>query len=146
MRAASEVTFTELLREPKAVVALVEHGPVVVHRRGAADLCLSLAAGGGGASSALSILGPALGAIAREPAFASLLGDALPWTALLPDDDRSSFAAELASTIAACASLDTWEPLTTVLHQWAETARYWADPQAQFARGRAGDGDVVSRP
>ena len=146
MSTTSKVTFTELLREPKAVLALAAGGPVIVHRRGAADLCLSLAADRGPVSSALSILGPALVAIAREPTFAPLLGDALPWTAFLPADDRVNFAHELASTIAACSALDTWEPLPTLLHQWTETARYWADPEAPSRRRLPGDGHIAARP
>lgn len=56
------------------------------------------------------------------------LSASLPWTTFLPNDERAEFFEALTSTAAACAELDTFEPLARVIEGWRASAEVHANP------------------
>lgn len=63
-----------------------------------------------------------------EPAHvARVLNAAWPWTRALPATDQTLLAREAGEVGEMCESLDSWQPLITVLADWRRTARAWAE-------------------
>lgn len=73
--------------------------------------------------------------------FPQALMSTLPWTSFLPEEDRRSFAAEIAETLQACASVGRYTAFATLIEDWRATAEIWSDPA--LARSL---GDPVDEP
>ena len=68
----------------------------------------------------------------------------LPWAGFLPDDERAEFFEALTSTAAACAELDTFEPLAHLIDGWRATAELHANPElADLLHARRSSGPAV---
>jgi hypothetical protein len=125
----SEHTLTELLRNPRAVVAELGGFDVVVRRRDGEDFVIHSLARHRDETAAITLLAAMLRrapSLPREAAGA--LTEHLPWVRFLPPADRDAFTAELLDTIAAAASLGTFAPVSVLVDQWRHTAEVWAEP------------------
>ncbi|GAB3445578.1 DUF6247 family protein [Actinophytocola sediminis] len=132
---ATEVQWSELQRDPKAVAALADQGEVHVRRRDGAALLLmradratKSAAGAVQAARALRSLLLHLTPEAQEAAARSLV-DEFPWVDVLPAADRRQFIADFSRAFQASAELGQWSPLEETIHEWRATAAIHADPE-----------------
>ena len=66
----------------------------------------------------------------RSPAALSgALADAFPWVEFLPMAEREVFAEELARTMVAASSVDSYAPFAQLVREWRATAETCADPE-----------------
>ncbi len=148
----TEHTFTHMLRNSGEVLAEIEHRDVVLRRRDGADLFLGLRAREESVRDALGALARLLVAASVDPdtrrQVAGALGASLPWTTFLPDDEREEFFDALTSTAAACADVDSFEPLAHLLEGWRATAEVHANPALGelLSIERSGPAVKVKRP
>jgi len=128
----AEHTFTHMLRNSGEVLAEVEHRDVVLRRRDGEDLFLGLRSREESVRDALGVLARLLLAASVDPdtrqCVAGALSGALPWTTFLPDDERAEFFEAVTATAAACAEVDTFEPLAHLIEGWRATAELHANP------------------
>src|SRR5688572_13351659 len=123
-------SFSDLLRRPKDVTDDVEDGIVLLRRRDEPDLRLTRADRAISQAETFDAIGRLVRTLAvRHPsAFTDALGEAFPWIELLPSQDRRLFVQEFSRAVAAAASLDTYEGLRQLVHEWRATAEIHADP------------------
>lgn len=128
---ATEVQWSDVQRDPKAVAALAERGDVRVRRRDGVPLLLvredSASSAAEGALTAARALRNVLVHLSAVDA-ARALTEEFPWVELLPDDDRQRFALDFVRAVQASAELRRWSVLTQVLVEWKATAAVHADP------------------
>jgi hypothetical protein len=126
----TEVQWSELQRDPRAVAALADQGDVRLRRRDGVPLLLVRedAAGSAaeGALSAARALRNALAHLSAEAA-AEVLGEEFPWVDLLPVGDRQRFAVDFVRAVGASAELGRWSVLAQVLVEWKASAAIHAD-------------------
>lgn len=131
MSTTAEATLTDFLRDPNAIVEHLESRDVVLHRRNAADLHLSLRTRVESDDEAVGFLARMLGRVladeALRPRFAEAVAT-IPWVSFLPADDRDTFVQEVVRTAQGAAELGTMAPLAQVLIEWKATAAIHADP------------------
>jgi hypothetical protein len=145
-----EHPFSDLLREPKTVVRDLDDGDVLLRRRGAPALRLTLVDRDDQRADAYALVGRALRNLAVHSPL--VLGEALldefPWTSVLPKSDRVEFVDEFTRTVVAAAELDNFAPLAQLVDEWRATAEIHADPKLarRLRRAVAADGDLVARP
>jgi hypothetical protein len=156
MNAAEHIqTVTEFARNPAKTLRKIDKGDIILRRtKGKAPIRLTLASHAEESASGLDVLSRALMELLRElkPA-ATVIMTALerqhPWMKFLPEDGRGKFASEFIETLAACASISNFAPLTQLVNGWKSTAEIYADPEL-FARLRedapAASGKAVVRP
>ena len=91
-----EHPFSDLLREPKAVVRDLDEGDVLLRRRGAPALRLTRADRDDQRADAYALVGRALRnlAVHSPGALADALLDEFPWTSFLPKPDQAAFVDE----------------------------------------------------
>jgi hypothetical protein len=125
------VTFSELLRKPNDVIGKLDAGDVLLTRRDAEPLRLSLA-------------GPATAEVGTLDALAQLIAASLddemsdrvaqhllepfPWAEFLPAQVRREFVGDFLRTARACAAVGRFDRLTILLEAWRATAEAYADP------------------
>lgn len=145
-----EHPFSDLLREPKSVVRDLDDSDVLLRRRGAPALRLSLVDRDDQRADAYALVGRALRnlAVHARPALAAALLDEFPWTAFLPKPDQAAFVEDFTRTVLAAAELDNFAPLTHLVDEWRATAEIHADPKLarRLRRPIAADGNAVLRP
>lgn len=149
----AEHTFTHMLRNSGEVLAEVEHRDIVLRRRDGEDLFLGLRSREESVRDALGILARLLVAASVDPEtrsrVASGLIASLPWAGFLPDEERVEFFEALTSTAAACAELDTFDPLAHLIDGWRATAEVHANPELAAllgARRSSGPAVKLKRP
>ena len=146
----TEHSFSELLREPKTVVGDLDDGDVLLRRRGAPSLRLTLVDRDAQRADAYAMVGRTLRNLAEHSPAA--LGQAVlhefPWTSFLPETDRKSFVDEFTTTVVAAAEFDNFAPLAQLIDEWRATAEIHADPTLarRLRRPVTTTGDVVNRP
>ncbi|WP_214404019.1 hypothetical protein [Pseudonocardia lacus] len=127
----TEVQWSELQRDPKAVAALADRGEVRLRRRDGVSLLLvredEVAAAAEGAVSAARALRNALAHLSAEQA-AEVLTEEFPWADLLPVEDRQRFAVDFVRAVGASAETGRWSVLGQVLLEWRAAAAVHADP------------------
>jgi hypothetical protein len=125
----TEHAFSDLLRSPNQVVHDLERGDVVLRRRDAPDLRLTLAGRDEDRSVAFAMVGRTLRNLAAHSPDA--LGDAIssefPWTSLLPPADLDEFLAEFTRAVMAASEVDTFTVIGQLLHEWRATAAVHGD-------------------
>jgi len=125
-------TFSELLRTPNEVIdRLSGGGEVLLTRRDAEPLRLSLAGPAAAESSTLAALAQLIGASLDDEMcdrIASHLSDPFPWIEFLPDHARREFVGEFLRVARACAAVSRFDRLTVLLAAWRGTAEAYADP------------------
>jgi hypothetical protein len=151
MTTTAEATLTEFLRDPNAVVEQLERRDVVLHRRNAADLHLSLRTRVESDDEAIGfiarLLGRVLADVQLRPRFADAVAT-IPWVAFLPAQDRDAFVAEVVRTAEGAAELGSMAALAQVLIEWKATAAIHADPILALELKRPIDdiGQLVAEP
>jgi hypothetical protein len=124
------VSFTDLLRNPKPVVARAERGRVRIHRRDGADLVLSPAEDA--ANDETAAVARLLALVAQQVSAAELdfvfESAGFGWTKWMPPAARREFAADLLASIGDAASLESYRPINQTVREWKATAAVYADP------------------
>jgi len=151
MNQAAEVTLTDFLRDPNRVVDRLEHADVVLRRRNAGDLRLSLQSRSDAATENVRFLTRLLGValtdeVARKRLRAS--AEAIPWLAFLPEERRQEFLDDFFRSAEAAAELGVMTPLAQLVREWQATATIYADPElaAELRRPLSGDGEPIAAP
>ena len=126
-----ERTFSEFLRQPKEVVANLAHHDVVLRRRNAPDLYLSLAASDTSRAKTIECLARLLCKIAADSpeAMDDAIEAAFPWVEFLSTDGRREFADELTRIILASASVENFVQVDLTIDSWQNTAEILSDPE-----------------
>lgn len=145
----TEVQWSELQRDPKAVAALADRGNVRVRRRDGVPLLLvredGTAADAAGAMTAARALRNALAHLSLPDA-AEVLREEFPWADLLPETEQRAFAADFVRAVAASAELGRWSVLAQVVVEWKATAAVYADPSLVNELTRPVDADLGPVP
>ncbi|WP_420431991.1 hypothetical protein [Candidatus Poriferisocius sp.] len=126
-----ERTFSEFLRQPKEVVADLAQHDVVLRRRNAPDLYLSLAAKDISRAKTIECLARLLCKISADSpeAMDDAVESAFPWVEFLSSDGRREFAEELTRIILASASVENFEQVDLTIDSWQNTAEILSDPE-----------------
>lgn len=151
MNQTVEATLTDFLRDPKAVVDRLEHADVVLHRRNAEDLRLSLESRSEAVAASVRFLARVLGSALNDETVRRRLqasAEAIPWLSFLPPQQRHEFMVDFFRTAEAAAELGVMTPLAQLLREWQATAAIYADPElaTELRRPLAGDGERVPAP
>jgi hypothetical protein len=156
MTSMQDVTWSDLLQQPRDTVAKLEQGgerALRVHRRDGEDLVLTTAARATQDHEMVGIAVRLLVAIMNDPATRSrhlidLLPKVFPWVRFLPDDDAIRFVQELVDVMSASEELETPAPVLQVVTEWRHTAEVHADPElaAALRRGTTDDLGPVPAP
>jgi hypothetical protein len=135
--ATVERNLSDFLRKSGDVLREVEEHDVLLRRRDGADLMLVRADREEVVRDTVGLSSGFMSWFARAhaPEFLAGLPDVLPWLRFLPDDDREAFSRELVQTLEACISLDSYDQLGVLLHQWRNTAYVWSRPELLRALG-----------
>jgi hypothetical protein len=145
----TEVQWSELQRDPKAVAALADAGDVRLRRRDGVPLLLvredSARAATEGAVSAARALRAALAHLSAEAAV-EVLREEFPWVDLLPFTDRQQFAVDFVRAVGASAEVGRWSVLEQVLVEWRATAAVHADSSLAEELTRPLDQDLGPVP
>jgi len=150
MDALAEATFTDFLRNPNAITELLDGGDVILHRRGADDLRLTVASRATSIEASLETIGRLITAVLQDGVVRERIGRQapLPWLSFLPQTEREQFYVELFECIEGAGSLGTLAPIARLLDEWHATAQVYADPDlaARLRRPLPGDGGLVKQP
>ena len=151
MIGTADATLTDFLRDPNGVVERLEHVDVVLHRRNAGDLRLTLSSRSEAVNESVRLVARLLGTALKDELVRQRLGSsagAIPWLRFLPVEGRSEFLAEFFQCAEASAELGTMAPLAQLLSEWQATAAIYADPElhAELLRPSPGDGPRVPKP
>src|SRR3990172_4032670 len=124
MSTTAEATLTEFLRDPKAVVDRLEHADVVLHRRNAEDLRLSLESRNEALAASVRFLARVLGSALNDQTVRRRLeasAGTIPWLSFLPPQQRQEFMVDFFRTAEAAAELGVMTPLAQLLPAWEPT-------------------------
>ncbi|MGH8905040.1 MAG: hypothetical protein ACRD0K_00600 [Egibacteraceae bacterium] len=149
---SEDLTLSTFLRNPTAVLAQVDRGDVVLRRRDARALRLSLEGRSRDRDAGTALVARMLAVLAEEDtgraAVARALQRSLAWTDMLPRQARDEFVAEFLRTVEACAEIGAPAPLMQLLRQWQETAAIYADPELArtLTSPLPGDAGAVPEP
>jgi hypothetical protein len=126
-----ERTFSEFLRQPKEVVADLAQHDVVLRRRNAPDLFLSLAASDISRTKTIECLARLLRKISADSpeAMDDAIEAAFPWVEFLSPDGRHEFAEALTQTILASASIESFDRVELLIDSWQNTAEILSNPE-----------------
>ena len=145
-----EHPFSDLLREPKTVVRDLDDGDVLLRRRDAPALRLSLVDRDDQRADAYAVVGRALRnlAVHAPVALTDALVDEFGWTSFLTKSDRATFVEEFTRTVVAAGELDNFAPLAQLIDEWRATAEVHADPKLarRLRRPITAAGETVPRP
>jgi len=126
------VTFSELLRTPNEVIGRLDSGDVVLTRRDAEPLRLSLAGPASAEVSTLDALAQLIAASLDDEMVdrvAAHLLEPFPWAEFLPVRVREEFVGDFLRTARACAAVNRFARLTILIEAWRATAEAYADPR-----------------
>jgi len=145
--------YSDLLRAPKTVLAVVDHGEVVeLARRDGPNLRIELAERAAEAEEGVALAARILRAAVREPAAHDVIervfGEVFPWIELLPDDEQAECTTALLRRLHAGAEAGVLASFTQLVHEWRQTAALHADPHlsAELSRPLPGDGSLLRPP
>ena len=130
-----EHTLSDVLRMPNPVLQEAERYDVLIKRRGQADDMVLMEAKRARAlrdtlATFARLLHVAVEVEGVERHITQGVNFVLPWTALLPEEDRRQFVAELTEMAGASADTGNYAPLAVLLRDWRATANVYADPAA----------------
>lgn len=151
MSPTAEATLTDFLRDPRAVVDRLEHADVVLHRRNAEDLRLSLESRSESVAASIQFLARIVASVLSDETVRRRLqasAEDIPWLSFLPPQERQEFMVEFFRTAEAAAELGVMTPLAQLLREWQATAAIYADPElaTELRRPLADDGERVPAP
>jgi hypothetical protein len=147
-----ELTFSTFLRNPREVVDRLEYGDVVLRRRGAPPIRVSLDGRMRDRDTGTSLVAHMLADVTNDEggreALVRALGHVLAWVDLLPQHAREEFLEEFLRTAEAAGEVGTHAPLAQLVRAWRETAAIYADPELfeQMTKPLPGDGGSVPEP
>jgi hypothetical protein len=148
--AIPSTTWSAFQRDAKRVADQAAESDILLSRRDGPDLVIGTAERREDLVASVEVLARLLSAVIEDPAVLRTLADpaVLPWLAFLPSGDREAFAVEFVTTVNAAVDLGTLLPVSTLLHEWRNTALVHADPRlaAAMRRDHPGDGALVPRP
>ncbi|MDO8484507.1 MAG: hypothetical protein Q7S35_06135, partial [Candidatus Limnocylindrales bacterium] len=127
----AEATLTDFLRDPNSIVEKLERQDVVLHRRNAADLRLSLQSRSEADDEGVRFIAHLLGQALTDDVVGARLvsaAAAIPWVTFLPERSRHTFVEELIRTAEAAGELGSMAPLAQLLVEWKATAAIHTDP------------------
>ena len=146
----AEATFTDFLRNPRAITDRVADGDVILHRRDDEDLVLTTAARASAEASSIAVLSGLIVSALEDDEVRSRIArrSPLPWTHFLPDTERQRFFTELFDCVLGGIELKTMVPVARLLDEWRATAAVYADPDLAGRLNRHVVADVgpVHRP
>jgi hypothetical protein len=131
MAPTAEATLTDFLRDPNSIVEKLERQDVVLHRRNASDLRLSLQSRSEADDEGVRFVAHLLGQAFTDNVLSArlvLAAAAIPWVTFLPERSRQTFVEELIRTAEAAGELGSMAPLAQLLVEWKATAAIHADP------------------
>ena len=131
MAPMTEATLTDFLRDPNSIVEKLERQDVVLHRRNAGDLRLSLQSRSEADDEGVRFIAHLLGQVLSDDVLGARLASAaaaIPWVTFLPERSRQTFIKELIRTAEAAGELGSMAPLAQLLVEWKATAAIHADP------------------
>lgn len=124
--AVEELPLSTFLRNPKDVIARLDHGDVVLRRRGARSLCLSLQGHSQDRDSGIALVARLLTNAAHDDAARAALLNALrqsiSWLDFLPAHAQEEFLAEFLRMVAGWAEIGTYAPLSRLMREWQEVS------------------------
>lgn len=145
-----ERPFSDFLRSPNDVLAELDGNHVVLRRRNAPALRLSLQVQEESRSEAFEALARLLRNMAvHSPAgFGGALDDAFGWSTFLPSSDRELFVQELTQTLLGAAEIESFSPVAQLIQEWKATAEIHADPAlAKRLQSKVeADGQLIESP
>jgi hypothetical protein len=143
-------SYSALLREPSAVVPLLDDGEVVLQRRDAEDLVLSTMTRFVEREEGATLAGMVIADLSEEASDAvrHSLTKRLPWMRWLPVDARDHAIEEILGDLLAGVDTGNLAPFAHAVRSWESTAEIMGDPvlSARLLGKFAGDGAVISRP
>jgi len=147
----AEATLTDFLRDPNAIVERLQSTDIVLHRRNAEDLRLSLDARTEAIQTSVEVISRLLLTALADPGLRASFRasvNAIPWLKFLPDRERDAFFDDFFRTAEGAADLGVMAPLGRLLREWRTTAQIYADPSLARELGRplSGDGGRVPEP
>ena len=131
MAPTAEATLTDFLRDPNSIVEQLERQDVVLHRRNASDLRLSLQSRSEADDEGVRFVAHLLGQALTDDLVGARLvsaAAAIPWVTFLPEQSRRTFVEELIRTAEAAGELGSMAALAQLLVEWKATAAIHADP------------------
>lgn len=129
MSTTSTATFSELLRNPRDVIAQLEQGDVTLTRRDGEALMLTKAARSAENQDALDHLSRLIAASLDDVVCARMAGhlnDEHPWLALLPEQQQLRFVGDYFRILRASLSAGGYTQLAAFLASWRGTAEVYA--------------------
>jgi hypothetical protein len=146
---ASEATFTDFLRNPRAVTDRVAYANVVLRRRNDEDLVLTTAARASAEAESLEVVSQLIVGALEDTAVRGRIADRapLPWTRFLPEGERARFYEELFACVIGSLEIKSMVPVARLLDEWRATAAVHADPDlaARMRLPLEADGGQVAR-
>lgn len=147
-------TFSELCNKPVDTVEKMDRAPrhgIRITRRGEEDLYLTTAER---AEQVVEIVDTTtrifVAMMKSDPNAVEILTkvfpDAFPWVQFLPTDAVREFLVEFVNTAKASTSLDTVDPILTVIAAWKATAEAYSNPDLYAALTRDDGDDLGSLP
>jgi hypothetical protein len=130
MAPVAEATLTDFLRDPNAVVEKLNQSDVVLHRRNAGDLRLSLQSRREADDEGLRFIARLLGQACADDVVRARLASVaatVPWVTFLPERDRQTFVKELITAGEAAGELGSMAPVSHLVAAWKATAATHAD-------------------
>ena len=151
MTLTAEATLTDFLRDPKSIVEQLDRRDVVLHRRNAADLHLSLRSRVEADDEAVGFLARLLGRVLADVDIRERFAESvatIPWVTFLPASERDVFVEEVVRTAEGAADLGSMAALAQVLTEWKATAAIHADPTLaiELKRPIGGIGPHITEP
>lgn len=151
MTLTAEATLTDFLRDPKSIVEQLDRRDVVLHRRNAADLHLSLRSRVEADDEAVGFLARLLGRVLADVDVRERFAESvatIPWVTFLPASERDVFVEEVVRTAEGAADLGSMAALAQVLTEWKATAAIHADPTLaiELKRPIGGIGPHITEP
>ncbi len=152
---ATHVSFpySDLLRQPTSVLAVVDQGEVVeLVRRDRPNLRIERADRAADVEEAVALAARLLRTSLHEQVarsvFERVFGEVFPWLDLLPDGERAACVEAVLRRLQAGAEAGVLASFTQLVHEWRQTAALHADPglSAELARPLAGDGPMLGPP
>ena len=131
MTVVAEFNVSDFVRNPTQVIEQAERGEVVLHRRGQADLRLTLAS----RETHSPLLDEALARLvtgfldsgAGREAVRETMTKVYPWLRFLPEDARDKCVTELIDVAVACASIRNFAAFQGRVASWQSTAEICSD-------------------
>jgi prevent-host-death family protein len=123
----SAATLTELLREPKRVLARTEDGPVRITRRDGDDLVLISASELERQADGVTLASQLIRASRDHGSMRHAILALYPWAEMLPGADLDAFAAEMERLAFAAMDLGRYAALANAFASWRGTAEALAD-------------------